>query len=295
MNIKLGKLFSLLLCFAGLQAQNKIIYLIAPPRTLSTVFLRFMHARGDISIYNEPSQYTYLSQMSGATPGGFDQSIPFKTYAEAKKELLNAREEGMVFVKDPSCAAYECFYKDDTFLADQNIEFCFIIRDPHASVVSYYKALGNLNRELNSFGWKVERKIYERQYALYKKITKLRNKAPLVISCEELVENPERVLSVFCNLVGLDFDESMLTWPSLEGNFKPLEWHEYKTLEACIKWHNDAIVSTHFRPHMRHFDVNYKGKPTFIEFDAKYKSILTEIYENYMNFYNKMFVHRIHV
>jgi hypothetical protein len=296
MYTKFSKLLVLSICVFKAQAQNKIIYLISPPRTLSTVLLRFMHARGDMIVFNEPSQYAYLSMLSGGgIPGGYNTDYAFRNYAEVKRTLLNAREDGMVFVKDPSCAAYASLYKDEAFLTDPNIEFCFIIRDPHASVVSYYKALALRTRGLDEFGWRIERKIYELQYALYKRITKLRNKAPLVLSCEDIVAFPEKALKAFCNQLGLDFDKSMLSWPSMENSFDPVEWHDSKTLAACKQWHNDAIVSTHFKPSVRQFDINYKGKPTFAEFDSKYKAILTEIYENYMYFYNKMYVHRIHI
>lgn len=289
-----GKVFSLVLCIASLQAQNKIIYLVSPPRTLSTVFLRFMHARGDMIVYNEPSQYAYLWQLSGGgIPGGFNTNIAFKTYAEAKESIISAAQEHMVFVKEPSCGAYASIYRDDAFLTNPNVEFCFIIRDPHASIVSYYRALGMYGRGLNDFGWSVERRIYELQYALYKKITKLRRQAPVVLSSEELANNPERVLSAFCDRVGIEFNATMLNWPSMEKSFDPLDWHDSKTLPSCNQWHKAAIVSTEFRPLERHYAVNNEGKPTFAEFDPKYSSTLNEIYENYMSYYNKMFVHRI--
>src|SRR5437868_4849815 len=44
-----------------LMALNKIVYLVAPPRSLSTAFVRMMQARGDFSVFNEPSIYAYTS------------------------------------------------------------------------------------------------------------------------------------------------------------------------------------------------------------------------------------------
>ncbi len=42
----------ILLCnVTGALAHHKILYLISTPRSLSTVFLRAMHARGDMSIF----------------------------------------------------------------------------------------------------------------------------------------------------------------------------------------------------------------------------------------------------
>lgn len=294
MHHNVGKIVALAVCITAVQAHNKIIYLISPPRTLSTVFLRFMDARGDMVIYNEPSQYAYLSQLSGGgIPGGFNTDIAFKTYAEAKKTILASAEERMVFVKDPSCAAYASIYNDEAFLTDANIEFCFIIRDPHASIISYYRALGIDWRGLQDFGWSVERRIYELQYALYKKITRLRKQAPVVISSEELAQHPAQMLSAFCDVMAIEFNATMLNWPSLQDTFDPVDWHDSKTLPSCNQWHNAAIVSTEFRPLERHYEVNSYGKPTFTEFNPKYHAILTEIYENYLKFYTKMFVHRI--
>jgi len=45
---------------ASLKAdEHKIIYMVAAPRTLSTLFLRMMMNRGDVVAFNEPSQWAH--------------------------------------------------------------------------------------------------------------------------------------------------------------------------------------------------------------------------------------------
>lgn len=44
-------------------APHKIIYLISPPRSLSTLFLRMMHNRGDFLVMNEPAQYASVKNV----------------------------------------------------------------------------------------------------------------------------------------------------------------------------------------------------------------------------------------
>jgi hypothetical protein len=292
--VGLPRFICLLFSFACIAAQHKIIYLISPPRTLSTVFLRWIQARGDMAVYNEPSQYAFILHMTGGTlPAEYNHNNPFKTFADVKKVILKAREEGMVFVKDPTCAAYTSFYNDSNFLADPNIEFCFIVRDLHAALVSYYKGIGLRRRPPTGFAWNIERGIYERHWALFEKIKQVRNKAPLVISCEDLAEHPEKILPLFCEHMGISFDASMLTWPSLADSFDPLTWHDYKTADAIIKWHKDAINSTHFIPCVRQHAVDEQGNPSFTEFDPKYAQALRDVYEYSLPFYTKMYAHRL--
>lgn len=293
MTYKTSILFSLVVFSNNLYTQNKIIYLISPPRTLSTVFLRCMHARDDMIIYFEPSQYAFLAaHKPQALSRVYNPHIPFKTYDEVKKTILKSAEKGPVFVKDPCCAAYECLYNDETFLANPNIEFCFLIRDPHVSLVSYYKAGDPANS--NGFDWIIDWFVYERHYALFKKISKIRNKVPLVLSSEELAADPATYIHQFCKHMNIDFKDSMLAWPSLENTFDPLAWNEYKTLTACNTWHKNAIISTHFVSCERQYDVDQYGNPTFAEFDSTYQGVIKEIYTYYMTFYTKMYNYRIH-
>lgn len=281
----------LLIFFSNLSAQHKIIYLIAPPRTLSTVFLRAMHARGDMAVYNEPCEYCFLAKHKPDELQMYSDELPFKTFEEIKTELEHAREKKHVFAKDTPYATYECFYHDDAFLTDPNIEFCFLIRDPHASLISFHKLLAG--EILTGFDWITEWLVYKQQYALFKKISKVRGKAPVIISSEELTENPEKIMQRFCDRMQITYNPSMISWPSLEHSFNPRDWNDYTSLEACELWHKNAINSTHFTSCKRDYKIDAQGEPTFVELDESIRSTVKEIYNYYMKSYKKMYKYRI--
>lgn len=285
-------LFLLFLLCNTLNTRPKIIYLISPPRALSTVFLRFMHARGDMTIFNEPSLYAFAAlKDNGTLPAQFAATPPFKTFEDTKRVLMQASKAGPIFVKDISNWAYTSFYKDETFLANPDIEFCFLIRDPHASIVSFFKTRDH--QKIDGYNWIVYWLLYECHYALFKKIAKLRNRTPLVISSEELAAHPEKILPRFCEHMDIEFKDSMLSWPSLENTFNPLDWNDYKSIEKCKQWHKNAIMSTHFKPCERSYAVDSFGEPTFIELEPENICTIKKIYKHYMKYYTKMHAHCI--
>jgi len=269
-----------------LPAHNKIIYLVAPPRTLSTVFLRAMHARGDMAIYNEPCEYCFLACHKPDELEIYSDTLPFKTNKAIKHELYRAQKNQYVFAKDTPYAVYECFYEDDAFLADPTVEFFFLVRTPHDSLVSFHKVIEGVS--LSGFDWITEWRVYERQYALFQKIKRLRGKAPMVISAEALTHNPKKNMMQLCQQMGVAFKESMVSWPSLKNNFNPLEWHDYARIEVCNIWHKHAIESTHFIPCERYYDRDEHGNPTFIEIVVSQREAVKEIYQYYMLFYKEL-------
>ena len=242
------KIFFTILYFLSLSAENKVIYMITPPRSLSTIFLRVMQARGDMNVFNEPAHHAFFKHNHLDELADYFPDTPFTSFELVKKSVLQARTASNIFVKEISFAAYDCFYNDDQFLQSPNIEFCFLIRDPHPSLISYYKAKTSQDvKQLHNISeWMIEWSIYQKQYALFKKITTVRNKTPLVIDSRDLTQNPEKIMRLFCSHMDIEYKDSMISWPSLKDGFNPLDWNDYKLKSACELWHKNAIVSTHF-------------------------------------------------
>ncbi len=285
-NIKFVLLF---LAHFSLLNAGKIIYLITPPRVCSTVFLRAMDARGDMVIFNEPSQYPFLKKFKPESASRiYNEDMPYTSFDKVKKALLHAAEHNDVFVKDICCAAYENLYKDNAFLANEDVIFCFLIRNPHPSLISYYKALGNRISD-SGITWVV----YEQLYKLYDKIARLRGTHPVVISSEELTKNPSSMMKQFCKEVEIPFDEKWLNWQKLTIDFNPMAWNDYKKRASCIKWHKNALESTHFLHCVRNYELNKEGNPTFIEISNEQRQTMFNVYNYYMSFYAPMHKHRL--
>lgn len=239
-----------------------------------------MYARGDMIIFSEPGEYVFESKYNQ------DADCPYQNYESVKKELYEALKIGYVFAKDTPYSFYDGFYDDEAFLKDPNIEFCFLIRNPHASIISYHKVFQD--EDFSGLQWIFEWQVYELHYKLFKKIAKLRGKKPIVISSEELTTNPEKILKNFCQTLKIPFKQTMLRWPVLVDNFEPSEWHDYNNPEIMQKWYKNVLSSTQFSSCQRDYDVDEHGKPTFLELKESERVAVKEVYKNQMKFYTKL-------
>lgn len=112
----------------------------------------------------------------------------------------------------------------------------FLIRDLKKILLSYRKIYGEVTN--GDLGMKILHDIFQ---DLQQKI----GRAPLIISSEELLENPERNLRILCQQLKLDFSTKMLTWESglknsnLLGVFAPQYGHA---------WYGNVMNSTGFLP-----------------------------------------------
>ncbi len=79
---------------------HKIIYLVSTPRSLSTVFVRMMQARGDMSVFNEPAQKACKLDFDVVT-NGYRPEAPL-THQEVVDQLLLKSTIRPVFAKDQS-------------------------------------------------------------------------------------------------------------------------------------------------------------------------------------------------
>ena len=53
---------------------------------------------------------------------------------------------------------------------------------------------------------------FQQQYDIYKYVQENINDKPIIIDASKLRNDPKRVLSKFCEIVGLEWDEKMLSW-----------------------------------------------------------------------------------
>ncbi len=81
---------------------------------------------------------------------------------------------------------------------------CFLIREPREVIVSYLKKNGEPTAM--DLGFPQQAEIFD--------WVRARNGAvPPVIDAREVLENPERVLRLLCEAVGVEFSEAMFSWP----------------------------------------------------------------------------------
>src|SRR5438046_3747262 len=81
---------------------------------------------------------------------------------------------------------------------------CFLIRDPCEVITSYIK-----KREVFS----VEDLGFVQQAEIFDFVRARTNAVPPVIDAKYVLENPEQMLRLLCEEVGVEFTKSMLSWP----------------------------------------------------------------------------------
>jgi len=276
---KIVLFFSLFIVNANF-AENKIIYLISPPRSLSTAFLRMMEARNDFTIMNEPSLYAQNKNMHREW---FSQDVP-QNFETIKNMVLKESQTSHVFVKEMSVSVKHFLLQNKDLLKRKNIYFVFLLRNPHHSILSLCKKL------LRSLSSLTHIMPYQHTYEVLQLITQNSFNTPLIIFSEDLYEDPPKTIRQFCNHVGIEYKENALNWNNLGDDFTGVnEWHEIKSKEITHHWHGDAIQSSCFtKPRSYATDIN-NGLPTFEEItNAKDRKICKKIYYANLSYYNKI-------
>jgi hypothetical protein len=139
---------------------------------------------------------------------------------------------------------------------------CFLIRDPREVIASYVK-----KREdpvLQDLGFMQQVEIFD--------FVRTRVKAtPPVLDAKDVLEDPGRILRRLCEAVGVEFSESMLSWPpglrETDGS-----WARH--------WYGEVAKTTSFRPY----------RPS----QAKVPAHLEEIYEQCREPYERLYEYRLH-
>ena len=81
---------------------------------------------------------------------------------------------------------------------------CFLIRDPREVIASYIKK--REDPALADLGFIQQAEIFD--------FLRTRTSAiPPIVDAKDVLENPERMLHLLCEAVGVEFSESMLSWP----------------------------------------------------------------------------------
>lgn len=278
------KLFVLsLITSTLLTANHDIIYMISPPRTLSTAFLSMMHARGDCKTFAEPSQFAWNHKESPEfskqhyRPDVFTSGA--HTFEQAKKLLFDAAQDSLVFAKEMSFAVNNFLKSDLEFIKNPRVHFVFLLRNPHHATISHYQVLQSVPRDFSYFMG------YKALYELYTLVKKHSSYMPYVIFTEDLYHNPEDTVKRFCEQVGIPYIPKALQWESKFEDAGITAWGELKYKESAQAWHGVALRSTGFSKPAE-YEVDAQGKPTFSEVtNQQDRAALRIVYEENLKYY----------
>ena len=173
------------------------------PRNISTAMMRSWGNRKDAIVIDEPFYAFYLNR-SGKKHPDCDEVI---ARGEIAWQKVVARLTGQIPHQQQIF-----FQKQMThhLLPEVNrgwlgaVTNCFLIRDPAEVITSYIKK--NEHPILEDLG-------FEQQLEIFDWIRDHTKTIPPVIDAKDVLENPERMLRLLCEAVGVEFDGAMLSWP----------------------------------------------------------------------------------
>jgi hypothetical protein len=267
------------------RAANKVIFLIAPPRSLSTAFLRMMGERNDFKIINEPACGVF-NQMHYPQSQTVYSEQTLTTYSEVKTKILSAAKDHPIFIKEMSFSFEEFITAEPDLMNDPNIYFAFLLRNPHHGIISYYKKMpaNILNYIIGDLALLTG---YRALYTSYKLIQENAIHAPYILHAEHLYQDTINTITAFCKHINMPYNEEHLTWNSLDEHFTGFtEWQENKKREHTHHWHHEALRSQGFhQPTL--YDVDQHHNPTFNEIKNKeHQNKCREVYQESKTYYD---------
>lgn len=271
-----------MIIFTIIGAKPKVIYLISTPRSLSTVFLCMMHARGDCAIINEPGVQTYLHVYKETKR--LDTTYwnnPVQTFAEVENNICKVvNRNAITFVKELGFAACCYLSPESELLKEQDYYVVFLIRDPHSALVSNYKKLPMIQNTLDSI------LSYKMLYELFQQFKQRGTHQPLIICTKELTADPHNVVAQFCAQVGIPFSANHLSWQPIDEHFSlERDWNCVKPAGVAAHWYDNAMKSSGFVK-ATSYAVDEYNQPTFEEINnPEHRKFYKKIYSDNMPYY----------
>jgi adenylylsulfate kinase len=207
----------------------------APPRSLSTAFLRVMAARGDLEVLHEPMCDLAAGERHELPTGDFLDSV-----AQLCAHIDARRAARPVFVKE-TC---EYDYRPSlmgTQLAHEATHV-FMLREPAKVINSHY----SVNPQLRS-----DDVGFRHLASLLDFVKTHGGRVPVFVDAERLQAAPECEVAAFCARVGLAHIPGCLTW-------QPGHLDLWRRTQ---RWHEDAAASSGIEFREREYTTRVDNEP----------------------------------
>ena len=225
------------------------------PRNISTALMRSWSSRSDTFVSDEPFYAYYLKKKQLKHPM-YKEII--EHYPNKYKDIINSLTSEIPDGKKYWYQKHMAHHLIDLNNIDwiTNFENCILIRHPKDVINSYIKK--NTLHHIDELG-------YPQQYKIMKYLDDIGKKF-FVIDSNILLANPEKILSQWCDDIGLEFDISMLRWEKGNHAQDGIWWKH---------WYDNVINTTHFKKFSPNQDTLYQ----------KYQLI----YDEALDYYNKLY------
>ena len=248
------------------------------PRNISTALMRAWENRPDTRVVDEPFYAYYLKQTGKNHPGAEEIITTGQTdWRQVVEQCLDGLQEtgGRAIFYQKQMTHHLLPEVDRSWL--DRVTNCFLIRDPAEVITSYIKR--NADPAVEDLGFVQQTKIFDFLMGTSRRDAgrpsgSERGRAaslPPVIDAKDVLQNPERMLRLLCDAVGVEFDKTMLTWPPGLRETDGV-WAKH--------WYGEVIKSTGFQPY------HPKNEPV--------PERLREVHERCQECYERLYQYRLH-
>jgi Sulfotransferase domain len=226
------------------------------PRNVSTALMRAWGNRPDTFVIDEPFYAVYLKATGKKHPGADEVIATGETdWRKVVAQLTGPLPYGKRIFFQKQMTHHLLAEVDREWLA--SVTNCFLIRDPRDVIASYLKK--REDPALEDLGFLQQAEIFDF-------ICARTDAPPPVIDARDVLQDPKRTLELLCDAVGVEFSESMLSWPPGSRETDGI-WAKY--------WYGEVAKSTSFQPY----------RPTSNEVPARLHAIYQHCYECYQRLY----------
>ena len=230
------------------------------PRNISTAMMRAWGNRLDTFVIDEPFYAYYLKAIGKKHPGADEAIAAGETdWRKVVAQLIGPIPKGEQIFFQKHMTHHLLPEIEREWLG--TMTNCFLIRDPREVISSYIKKLED--PRLEDLGFMQQAEIFDF-------VCERANSTPPVVDAKDVLEEPERLLRLLCDAVGIKFSKSMLSWPPGLRETDGI-W--------ATHWYTEVANTTSFQPY----------RQTLHEVPERFH----EIYERCRECYERLYQYRL--
>jgi len=200
------------------------------PRNISTAMMRAWGNRADTAVVDEPFYAYYLQATGKQHPGGDEVIAHGETdWREVVAQVTGPVPGGKTIYFQKQMTHHLLPEVDRGWLG--SVVNCFLIRDPAEVICSYIKR--NDEPALEDIGFTQQAEIFDQ-------VVEGSGTVPPVVDARDVLQDPERVLKLLCQAIGVAFNPAMLSWPPGLRESDGV-WAKH--------WYGEVVKSTGFQPY----------------------------------------------
>ena len=244
------------------QSEPVRIAMWSGPRNISTAMMRAWGNRSDTFVWDEPFYAYYLRETRLDHPDADEVIAHGETdWRKVAAQLIGPVPGGKRIYYQKQMTHHLLPGMDRTWLG--SVTNCFLIRDPAEVIISYIKK--NNDPTLEDIGFVQQAEIFDW-------VSARQGSVPPVIDAHDVLENPEGILRLLCEAVGVDFTEAMLSWPPGLRETDGI-WAKH--------WYGEVAKSTGFQ--------KSSGRTR-----EPVPRRLSDVYDRSREYYDRLYEHRLH-